>query len=97
MNEAKKLKTCPEGHQFYKSSDCPACPQCEAEKKTEDGFMSRLSAPARRALEDAGIKTLEDLSQWSEKELLKLHGFGKASFPPLRAALAAENRASKIG
>ena len=51
--------------------------------------MSMLSAPARRALENAGINTLNDLSKHSEKDLLKLHGFGKASLPQLKNALAA--------
>ncbi|MCE3297197.1 MAG: hypothetical protein K0R65_2911 [Crocinitomicaceae bacterium] len=87
----KQLKTCPKGHRFYKSSDCPVCPQCEAETKPGNGFLSEVSAPARRALEAAGIKTLEDLSRWTEKELLKLHGFGKAALPKLQEALAAQN------
>lgn len=26
-------KTCPKGHTFLKSSDCPTCPTCEAAKK----------------------------------------------------------------
>jgi DNA-directed RNA polymerase alpha subunit len=82
----RQLKNCVNGHSFYKSSDCPVCPQCEAEK-TVEGFLARLSAPARRALENAGIDTLEKLSCYSEKALLKLHGLGKASLPILIAAL----------
>ena len=89
MNKTpQKLKTCPNGHRFYKTSDCPVCPDCEKEKKPESGFLARVSAPARRALEGAGILTLEDLSHRTEKELVKLHGFGKASLPGLRASLA---------
>ncbi|WP_079640628.1 RNA polymerase alpha subunit C-terminal domain-containing protein [Sphingobacterium nematocida] len=85
------LRTCPDGHAYYKSSDCPVCPQCEAAKKPQSGFLSTLSAPARRALTDNGINTLQQLSNYSEKELLQLHGFGKRSIPKLQQALEKEN------
>jgi DNA-directed RNA polymerase alpha subunit len=49
--------------------------------------MSRLPAPARRALEGAGIHTIEQLASQTETELLRLHGFGKASLPVLKEAL----------
>jgi DNA-directed RNA polymerase alpha subunit len=63
---------------------------CEQERKPEDGFLSVLSAPARRALENKGIHTLEELSRYTESELLGLHGFGPSSIPKLREALNAE-------
>jgi DNA-directed RNA polymerase alpha subunit len=44
-------------------------------------FLPMLVAPARRALANANITSLEQLSQYSEHELLKLHGFGKSSIP----------------
>jgi DNA-directed RNA polymerase alpha subunit len=47
-----------------------------------------LSAPARRALEHAGIRTLNQLANRREADLLALHGFGPASLPVLRKALA---------
>jgi len=84
----KNLRTCRKGHKYYKTSDCPTCPACEDEKKPVPGFLSLLSAPARRALEGAGIKTLLQLSKITEKEILKLHGMGPASLPTLRKALA---------
>jgi predicted RecB family nuclease len=83
----KSLRTCEKGHKFYKSSDCPTCPTCEQERKPECGFLSTLSAPARRALENNGITTLEQLSNFSEKEILLFHGMGPASLPKLRTAL----------
>lgn len=86
----KKLRTCSKGHQYYKSSNCPTCPVCEAGRKPKDGFLSFLSAPARRALENNGIKTVKDLSRYSEKDVLKFHGMGKASIPILLKALKAE-------
>ena len=52
------------------------------------GFSSVLSAPACRALENAGIHTLKELSQKTEKEILQLHGMGKSSLPKLKSALA---------
>jgi DNA-directed RNA polymerase alpha subunit len=57
------------------------------ERKPKEGFLSLLSAPARRALEHHGIMTEAELSKYSEKEILKLHGIGPASLPKLRAAL----------
>ena len=87
----KNLRTCENGHNYYKSSDCPTCPICEAQRKPKTGFLSQLSAPARRALENADITTLEKLSKHSEEDLLKLHGIGKTTIPKLREALASEN------
>ena len=89
MPTQQKLKTCPKGHRFHKTSDCPTCPVCEAERKPENGFLSVLAAPARRALENNGITTLEQLASYSEAELLKLHGMGKSSLPKLKAVLLA--------
>ncbi len=83
----KKLKICSKGHRYYKSTDCPTCPYCEAEKKPENGFLSLLSAPARRALQNNQIDTLEKLASWSEKELLSLHGLGPSAIPKLTTAL----------
>ncbi|ATP42114.1 hypothetical protein CSE16_20025 [Solibacillus sp. R5-41] len=87
MKSEKTVRTCPQGHNYYKSSDCPTCPVCEAAKKPTAGFLATLSAPARRALEHEGITTLEHLSGFSEKEILKLHGVGPATMPTLRKAL----------
>lgn len=82
------LRICERGHKYYKSSDCPTCPTCENERKPSGGFLSGLSAPARRALEHEGIRTLEELASFSKKELLELHGFGPSSIPKLEAELA---------
>nr|MBP7643705.1 RNA polymerase alpha subunit C-terminal domain-containing protein [Saprospiraceae bacterium] len=80
-------KTCSKGHTFNKSSECPTCPICEAERKPKDNFLSLLAAPARRALENNGIKTIEKLSSFTEKEVLALHGMGKSSIPKLQKLL----------
>jgi len=91
----KNKRTCKYRHTYYKSSDCDVCPICEKEKKPAGGFLSLVSAPARRALEGAGIKTLNQLSKYSGKELLKLHGIGPTAIPKLRAALKEENLSFK--
>ncbi|MGZ8538807.1 MAG: hypothetical protein ACXWV9_11115, partial [Flavisolibacter sp.] len=67
----KTLRFCTKGHSYYKSTDCPTCPFCEAEKKPSHGFLTLLSAPARRALEAQGIKNINQLSKYTEKELLQ--------------------------
>lgn len=50
-------------------------------------FPPGMSRPALRALEIAGITTLERVARHSEAELLKLHGFGPKSIRLLRPAL----------
>lgn len=86
-NNKGTLRTCKKGHQYYKSSDCPTCPICEQERKPGNGFLSLLSAPARRALEDNNITTSERLAKLTEKEVLSFHGMGKKSIPVLQNAL----------
>ena len=83
----RSLRVCANGHEYYKSSDCPVCPICEQERKPDDGFLSNLSAPARRALERNDIRTLQQLAAYSEKEILQFHGIGPASIPKLRDSL----------
>ena len=91
----KTFRICPKGHEVYKSSDCPTCPTCAAENKPETGFLSQLSAPARGALENAGITTLTALATYSEREILKLHGMGPRSIPTLKQALLANGLSFK--
>ncbi|MBI3882878.1 MAG: hypothetical protein HY305_01300 [Sphingobacteriales bacterium] len=91
----KTLRTCLKGHQYYKTSDCPTCPICEKEHKPTEGFLSLLAAPARRALENKGIKTLQQLAKFTEKEILALHGMGPGSLPKLRTSLTKEKLSFK--
>ncbi|MEO8880422.1 MAG: hypothetical protein ABI446_08485 [Gemmatimonadaceae bacterium] len=89
MATAKRaMRTCEKGHRFYKTSSCPTCPKCEATRRPTEGFLAALSAPARRALERAGITSLRVLSGWSKEELLQLHGVGPSSIPKLQELLA---------
>lgn len=88
MATTTALKTCKKGHHFFKSSDCPACPVCEKERKPGDNFLSSLGAPARRALERENINTLECLTRYSEEDILALHGIGKSTIPKLQELLS---------
>lgn len=83
----KTLRTCERGHQYYKSSECPVCPVCEKEREHPAEFYSLVSAPARRALERAGIISLTQLAKRTEKDLLAMHGMGPNAVLKLRAAL----------
>ena len=57
------------------------------EKTLTDSSLSVVSAPAKRALENNGITTLEKLSKLTEKEILQFHGIGKSAIPKLSDAL----------
>lgn len=96
MVKQKIKKTCKFGHTFYKSSDCPTCPTCEKLKEPASGFLAYLSNPARNALLHHGIDTIEKLAAHTEKEILALHGMGKASLPALHKSLAEAGLRFKI-
>ncbi|WP_203235036.1 DNA-directed RNA polymerase subunit alpha C-terminal domain-containing protein [Mucilaginibacter terrigena] len=49
--------------------------------------FDKLSKPARRALANAGINNLQELSKLTEKEFMKLHGIGKSTLATLRIAM----------
>jgi len=59
--------------------------QQHAEKEID--FLPRLSVPARRALQNNGIKKLQDLAKYTEAEILQFHGIGKTAIPLLQKAL----------
>ena len=80
-------RTCKFGHTFYKSTDCPTCPTCERLKEPASGFLALLSNPARNALLHHEIDTVQKLSSYTEREILKIHGIGKASLPVFRKSL----------
>lgn len=82
-------RTCKNGHTFEKSSDCPTCPTCESIKATQSP-LPKVGAPATRALTGAGMRTLRDVTAWTEHDLLALHGVGPRAVEILREHLAAE-------
>jgi predicted 3-demethylubiquinone-9 3-methyltransferase (glyoxalase superfamily) len=58
-------------------------------RAAEQDLPPGLGKPAERALANAGISRLKDLTQFSEAELLKLHGFGPRAIKMLRPAMKA--------
>ncbi|WP_216831341.1 RNA polymerase alpha subunit C-terminal domain-containing protein [Alkalihalobacterium elongatum] len=96
MTAEKSFRVCEKGHKYYKSSDCPSCPTCDKENKLVSGFLSKLSSPARNALVHEGIDTLQKLSMYTEKEILKIHGIGPASLPIMRTSLEEASLSFKV-
>ena len=58
----------------------------QQQTEKEDIFVG-LSAPARRALQNNGLKTLQDLAKYTESEVLQFHGIGKTAIPVLKKIL----------
>ena len=50
----------------------------------DDFLLGVIAIPARRALKKEKIDSLEKLSDYSEKEILQLHGFGKNTVMKLK-------------
>ncbi|MDM1557308.1 hypothetical protein PYS58_05615 [Chryseobacterium indologenes] len=50
----------------------------------EDFLLGIIAVSARRALKKEKIDSLEKLSDYSEKEILQLHGFGKNAMMKLK-------------
>ena len=61
------------------------------------GAFPPVGGPALRALARAGIRSLSELAQWSERDLLQLHGMGPKGVRILREALAAQGRRFRDG
>jgi hypothetical protein len=60
----------------------------KAKKKQESDLPVKMGAPAERALADAGIKNLKQLTKFTEVEIKQLHGVGPHAIGKLRQALA---------
>jgi hypothetical protein len=87
-NTPSKSYTCSKGHVFQKSSDCRTCPQC-AQMSRKSFFLPTLSAPAQRALQQKGIHELQQVTEWSAKEILQWHGVGPSAILKINDALLA--------
>ncbi|MFC5872158.1 hypothetical protein SAMN05443633_11062 [Chryseobacterium arachidis] len=58
---------------------------CAVSHVVKGNFLKGVIAtPARRALEKEKIDSLEKLSDYSEKEIMQLHGFGKNTMQKLK-------------
>lgn len=60
----------------------------DGKKTTSSDLPPKLGAPAERALANAGIKNLKQLTKFSEAEVKQLHGVGPNALGKLREALA---------
>lgn len=89
----RTLRICKKGHRYYKSGDCPVCPVCNQDNKPGRGFLRDLASPARNALLEEGIDTVDKLSAYTEQEILALHGIGPASLPVLKRHLGQAGKA----
>jgi hypothetical protein len=87
VGEAAMTRTCPAGHSYEKTSDCPVCPHCEWLGLAESP-LPRIGAPATRALAHLGVTRLDELTAWSRARLLAAHGVGPKAVGILEAALA---------
>lgn len=86
MKSPPQKKICKQGHTFYKSSDCPTCPVCE-KQKPKSGVFADMASPVRGAFDHKSIKTLKQLSKYTEKEILSMHGIGSSSIPLFKKKL----------
>ena len=50
-------------------------------------LLERLASPAQRALQNANIKTLQELAKYTEREILDLHGIGKNALAVIKTTL----------
>lgn len=64
----------------------------ESTHPNRDAFPPGLSGPALRALHAAGVRSMDDLERWTERNLGALHGMGAKGVRILRDALAASGR-----
>ena len=55
----------------------------------QESDLPRLAQPARRALANADIQRLEQLTSFSEADVRQWHGIGPNALDQLRRALAA--------
>lgn len=55
-------------------------------------FPAGISGPALRALDAAGIGSLDALASWAERDLAALHGMGPKALGLLKAALEERGR-----
>jgi predicted flap endonuclease-1-like 5' DNA nuclease len=64
----------------------------DATHPNKAAFPSGVGGPALRALSSAGIRSMDDVAQWTEADLAKLHGMGPKALAALRAALETSGR-----
>ncbi|TDM15957.1 DNA-binding protein [Macrococcoides canis] len=58
--------------------------------RTKRTMFDQLSKPARRALQSIGITSYDEVIQYSEQDLLSLHGFGPKGLRLLKEELKSQ-------
>jgi predicted flap endonuclease-1-like 5' DNA nuclease len=64
----------------------------ESTHPNREAFPPGTSGPALRALDTAGIRSLDDLADWTEAEVAALHGMGPKGIRTLSDALIESGR-----
>ena len=64
----------------------------DATHPNKAAFPAGVGGPALRALSSAGIRSMDDVAQWTEANLAKLHGMGPKALGVLRSELEASRR-----
>lgn len=67
-------------------------PKPDSTHPNAEAFPAGLSGPALRALAHAGIRSMAQLAQRSEREITALHGMGPKGVRMLKAGLTAQER-----
>ena len=67
-------------------------PPTDVTHPNRDAFPSGMSGPSLRALHHAGIRSMHQLAQWTERDVAALHGMGPKGIRILREALEATGR-----
>jgi DNA-directed RNA polymerase alpha subunit len=55
-------------------------------------FPAGMSGPSLRALANAGIRSMDDVTRWTEADLAALHGMGPKALAVLREELERTGR-----
>ncbi|MBC8172644.1 MAG: hypothetical protein H7X71_01955 [Chitinophagales bacterium] len=84
--QPEKNKVKPVGN-VNKENTLPQQKKQTAQNKDTDNFAVNLAKPAQRALLNAGITTLKQLSKLTEEEISNLHGVGQNAVQQIKKAL----------
>jgi hypothetical protein len=57
------------------------------EKPLEHSDLPKISAPAQRALASVGVTKLKDITKFTKKQLIELHGMGPNAMSKICVAL----------
>lgn len=60
-------------------------------------FPKGVAAPAQRALASIGVTRLEQITRYTEAELMELHGMGPHAMKAIKAALKAQGKSLARG